>query len=713
MNVDKLFNIPSSSIPSGKNKRKLTANPNIEVLKAVRQKTNPEELEETSDFVTGNKDFKTSQPVPSKSALATSSSSKGKGKAVQISDEVEEQEYYIDDYEEYESDLEELEEEEGGRFYGGGLTEEQKRILDLVDQVDIEEPENLDLAGVRKMILKFEKAIRKNQELRVKYPDDPTKFMESEADLDEEIKHLLTLTEVPDLYPQIVQLGAVDLIVSLLSHENTDITIDAIELLNELTDEDVVAEHEEGAIKIFIDALLEHQLLELLVQNLSRLDEEEPADKQGVFNTLGIIENLTSFDPAISERIVRDTNLLQWMLNRIRVKVFDSNKQYCSELLAILLQNSRVNRLKLGELGGVDVLLQVLNSYKRKDPKDADETEMMENYFDALCLVLEEPEIKQKFLEGEGVELMLIMMKEKMMSRMRSIKVLDHALSTPMGLRNCERFVEIFGLKTLFAAFMRKGLKKLKKNYKTFTEFEEEEHIMGIIISLLKNLPPDSEARMRLINKFIEDNYEKVDRLLEIRESYEAKVENVNKEIEEEKETLDGDDSEMEELYLRRRLDGGLFTLQLVDLTIAWICFEDSAIKEHVSILLNRTGRSLSNVKTILEDYFKNMGDVDQIEAENRGSSENVKESMEIDNELLVATKTDDDTLKERSLKEKRIVEMLIENWINDWWLKMISIFQEFEVSFVQHCAIPKSLKKGIKSTNVNKQLFIQKWPFL
>lgn len=59
-------------------------------------------------------------------------------------------------------------------------------------------------------------------------------------------------------------------------------------------------------------------------------------------------------------------------------------------------------------------------------------------------------------------------------------------------------------------------------------------------------------------------------------------------------------------------------------------------------------------------DYFKNMGDVDQIEAENRGSSENVKESMEIDNELPVATKTDDDTLKERSLKEKRIVEMLI-----------------------------------------------------
>ena len=43
-----------------------------------------------------------------------------------------------------------------------------------------------------------------------------------------------------------------------------------------------------------------------------------------------------------------------------------------------------------------------------------------------------------------------------MMSRMRSIKVLNHALSTPDGLSNCERFVEIFGLKSLFSAFMRK-----------------------------------------------------------------------------------------------------------------------------------------------------------------------------------------------------------------------------------------------------------------
>ncbi|KAF0536947.1 DUF1716-domain-containing protein [Gigaspora margarita] len=594
MDVDKIFKIPSNKIPSGKNKRKLSANPNIEVLKAVRLHN---EEQEDGPFV--------------------ESGSSSKKKVVRISDEVEEKEYYIDDYEEYEK--QEEEEEEGGRFYGGGLTEEQKRFLDLVDQVDVEEPEALNIAGVRKMILKLEKAITKNQELRVKFPDDPTKFMESEADLDEGIKHLLTLTEVPDLYSQVVQMGAVPSIVSLLSHENTDIAIDVVELLNELTDEDVVAENDEDAMKVFIDSLLENQVLELLIQNLSRLNEDESNDKQGIFNTLGVIENFTSFDPSLSEKFVKDTSILQWILTRIKVRTFDSNRQYCSEILAILLQNSRANRLKLGELSGVDTLLQVLNAYKRKDPKDADETEMMENFFDALCSALAEPEIKTLFLEGEGVELMLIMMKEKMMSRMRSIKILDYALSNPEGANCCERFVDIFGLKTLFSNFMRKGLKKFKKSYKSFSEAEEEEHIIGIIVSLLKNLPQNSEHRLRLFNKFLENDLEKVDRLLEMREAYELKVSVVDKEIEEEKKELEDDeidDEMLDEMYMKR-LNAGLFTLQLVDLTIAWICYEEPMIKEHVTILLNRTGRSLANVKTILEEYYKNLGDNDQAKAEN------------------------------------------------------------------------------------------------
>ena len=48
-------------------------------------------------------------------------------------------------------------------------------------------------------------------------------------------------------YPELVKSGAANLLVSLLSHENTDIAIDVVEVLQELTDEDVGQEDEEDA----------------------------------------------------------------------------------------------------------------------------------------------------------------------------------------------------------------------------------------------------------------------------------------------------------------------------------------------------------------------------------------------------------------------------------------------------------------------------------
>jgi len=85
------------------------------------------------------------------------------------------------------------------------------------------------------------------------------------------LKHLLPLTQNPSLfYPELVKSGAVSLLCNLLSHENTDIAVDVIEVIRELTDEDVGAEEEdleegEGdgssvrmAMANFIDELVSH-----------------------------------------------------------------------------------------------------------------------------------------------------------------------------------------------------------------------------------------------------------------------------------------------------------------------------------------------------------------------------------------------------------------------------------------------------------------------
>lgn len=49
--------------------------------------------------------------------------------------------------------------------------------------------------------------------------------------------------------------------------------------------------------------------------------------------------------------------------------------------------------------------------YRNKDPEDSEEVEFMENIFNCLCTALAEPEMKALFLDAEGVELMIIMMK--------------------------------------------------------------------------------------------------------------------------------------------------------------------------------------------------------------------------------------------------------------------------------------------------------------
>ena len=46
--------------------------------------------------------------------------------------------------------------------------------------------------------------------------------------------------------------------------------------------------------------------------------------------------------------------------------------------------------------------------------------------------------------------------REKLLARTRSIKVLDYAMQTAEGSANCERFIEMYGMKTFFSAFMGK-----------------------------------------------------------------------------------------------------------------------------------------------------------------------------------------------------------------------------------------------------------------
>jgi beta-catenin-like protein 1 len=78
------------------------------------------------------------------------------------------------------------------------------------------------------------------------------------------------------------------------------------------------------------------------------------------------------------------------------------------------------------------------------------------------------------------------------------------------------------------------GSKKSKSNTPTATS-EDTSHILGIISSLFSNTPSDSPDRIRLLAKFVENNYEKADKLLEVRENAHNRLKVVDAEIEAEK----------------------------------------------------------------------------------------------------------------------------------------------------------------------------------
>ncbi|TPX78390.1 hypothetical protein CcCBS67573_g00354 [Chytriomyces confervae] len=511
--------------------------------------------------------------------------------------------------------------EDDDRFmHGDGLTEAHRNLLDIVDSAE-EAPATIDLPTLKRYVLKLEKSITRNEEMRVRYPDDPLKFIDSEADLDEDLHNLMGVSAAPELYPNLVSLGTVSSLMALLEHPNADIAIATIQVLSELTDEDVVAEaSEEGeeGMKALVADLMGHQILDVLVQSFSRLDEFKDGtdDKQGVFNILSVVENLISVDPTIAEKVVSSTTLLTWLLSRIGMKQFDSNRQYASELLAILLQTSRENRLKLANLGGITSLLKAISIYRKRDPKEADEVEMMENFFDALCLALAEPEVKTTFLEEEGVELMIIVLRERKLSRMRALKVLTHSMTGEGGAACSNRFIDALGLKTLFPIFMHKGLKAYKKAYKSHSDSEEDEHVLSILASLFKTSTP--ENRLRLCIKFSENEFEKVERLLELHEQYQARVHAADMQFErdriarEEAGGYDGDEEvDAADMRYLNRLDKGLFTLQLVDLVAGYLCTQASEdlVREHMAFLLNRKGKDFDLFIKVLEEYAENTGD--------------------------------------------------------------------------------------------------------
>ncbi|KAG2784013.1 hypothetical protein JG687_00001099 [Phytophthora cactorum] len=526
------------------------------------------------------------------------------------------------------------------------------KINAIVDGAEAQESDALDARALKSMANSLKKHVRRNALAREKHADDPTKFLESELALDGELTRWKQVAAKPELFAVMMELQVPRVLLGLFAHENLDIRLAVLSLLAELTDVDDAATSLEPA-RMLTKHLIGEKLLSLLVTNLYQLAatvdsvENSQAEEEttGIYNSLQILENMADLEPEVCVQVA-DTSILPFLLKQVAPgRKFSENKLYASEILSILLQSgaeprenfvawmgkdrpSEEKKEKNEKVDLMDDLLQALAPYRKKDPSSEEEEELVGNLVNALCSVLLVPEAQKQFRRLEGLELLLRFMKDrKRLVFGGALRAMDHAL---MGnARNCERLVEIGGLPSVFSVFMgRHGKYKSSSSSKASKANEkakEEENAASLVASMCawmrEKAPADGYDRLHA--KFVENDMEKVDRLVDLFAKYHERVERSGQDEDEEEEDEDS-------RYLRR-LDAGLFVLERIAFVVAHLCRFSKKLRAYVMVKFHERSLDTESLVTILREQLDLLVADEEVKKEDE--QDNAKEAKDVVND--------------------------------------------------------------------------------
>lgn len=134
---------------------------------------------------------------------------------------------------------------------------------------------------------------------------------------------------------------------------------------------------------------------------------------------------------------------------------------------------------------------------------------------------------------------------------------------------------------------------------------EHEEHVVSILAGILQHVT--GQNRNRVVVKFEENEFEKVERICELHFKYLEKMNRVDKQIMEDMKAS-GEQLDEDDIYIRR-LDDGLFTLQLIDYIILDISFANAVVKEKIREVIHLRRGSMETIREIVKEYAQNIGD--------------------------------------------------------------------------------------------------------
>ena len=501
-----------------------------------------------------------------------------------------------------------------------------------------------DAKGLRKALSALKKRHDENTALRARHPDAPENFLESEVSLATELRKVSTVAATPALLrgllgadggdagaPPAAHSSPFELLALLLSHENTDVAAEAIRMLREITDTDALLECEDGGdapglgpVGAEIVRRAAETCAPALVQNLSRMDEGVEAEAEAVDDILGFVENVAeSGQTRAVDGILGRTKLMRFLLFRIQDRADDDDaggalrvtarKAALADLLANLLAASEAARASLGG-AGVESILVALSRFRKLAPRGEEAAELLESLSSALCsaMLLADNRLAFASLEGVQLALMLIRVRDRLVRR-HALRVLDFALtrSAPVA----EALVRADGgLGVAFAVFMG------KVKYLAASEDGGAEAVLagavGVVFSLFQCTAEGSAERDRVAAKLVESDYEKCDRLVELYLECGERVAASVGALRRHAAAIPGEAATADD-ERAAAVGGGQHTLQQLALIIAhaWSTGH-MGIRSRLLMLLRQRGRSLREVREVIDSFEVDIGDGDGEEAQ-------------------------------------------------------------------------------------------------
>ncbi|KAL3821764.1 hypothetical protein ACHAXA_000263 [Cyclostephanos tholiformis] len=227
--------------------------------------------------------------------------------------------------------------------------------------------------GARAACKSLDRAIRKNRASRDMHPNDPSKFVDDEVALNDAILVLKDAAAYVMLYPELVECGMTDMLLTSLTHENVDVAAGVVEVLSELLDPSLLvvdSEDNEGngdgggddpsksgegrarCIASLANAFVDGDGLDLLSSNLGRIDDTVEEEARCVEDALTLVESLLDLDragalgrsssssdvdverPSVAAIICERTSLVPWLFERISRANGDDDSSFAGGSIA-------------------------------------------------------------------------------------------------------------------------------------------------------------------------------------------------------------------------------------------------------------------------------------------------------------------------------------------------------------------------------------------